>query len=122
MRAVQVALAEGSFRDRGTRNSRARRRIGADQSSSLRRLPQRQSDEGRLSAASNTRACPDTKWSGVVDAVGAGVPRWKPGQRVGVGWNGGFCGYCDACRRGDFFACQTSTDHRPHSTADMPTT
>ena len=38
------------------------------------------------------------------------LPRWKPGQRVGVGWNGGYCGYCDDCRRGDFFACQTSTD------------
>jgi D-arabinose 1-dehydrogenase-like Zn-dependent alcohol dehydrogenase len=47
---------------------------------------------------------------GLIDAVGSGVPRWKPGQRVGVGWNGGFCGYCDNCRRGDFFACQTSTD------------
>jgi len=47
---------------------------------------------------------------GVIDAVGSGVPRWKSGQRVGVGWNGGFCGYCDNCRRGDFFACQTSTD------------
>src|SRR5580700_781635 len=47
---------------------------------------------------------------GVIDAVAPGVPRWKPGQRVGVGWNGGFCGYCNNCRRGDFFACQTSTE------------
>jgi D-arabinose 1-dehydrogenase-like Zn-dependent alcohol dehydrogenase len=47
---------------------------------------------------------------GMIDAVGPGVPRWKTGQRVGVGWNGGFCGYCDHCRRGDFFTCQTSTD------------
>jgi D-arabinose 1-dehydrogenase-like Zn-dependent alcohol dehydrogenase len=47
---------------------------------------------------------------GVIDAVGSGVARWKPGQRAGVGWNGGFCGYCDNCRRGDFFACQTSTE------------
>src|SRR6202012_2686677 len=31
------------------------------------------------------------------------------GERVGVGWNGGYCGYCDSCRRGNFFACQTST-------------
>ena len=46
---------------------------------------------------------------GVVDAVGSGVARWAPGQRVGVGWHGGNCGYCDACRRGDFFACQTFT-------------
>jgi alcohol dehydrogenase len=47
---------------------------------------------------------------GVIDAVGSNVPRWKSGQRVGVGWNGGFCGYCDNCRRGAFFACQTSTE------------
>src|SRR6266536_472290 len=46
---------------------------------------------------------------GVVDAVGEGVSQWKPGQRVGVGWHGGHCGYCDACRRGDFFGCQTFT-------------
>jgi len=47
---------------------------------------------------------------GIIDSLGPNVPRWKPGQRVGVGWNGGFCGYCDNCRRGDFFACQTSTE------------
>jgi D-arabinose 1-dehydrogenase-like Zn-dependent alcohol dehydrogenase len=41
----------------------------------------------------------------VVDAVGAGVSTWKPGQRVGVGWHGGHCGSCDACRHGDFFGC-----------------
>jgi D-arabinose 1-dehydrogenase-like Zn-dependent alcohol dehydrogenase len=46
---------------------------------------------------------------GVVDSVGQGVARWKPGQRVGVGWHGGHCGYCDSCSRGDFFSCQTST-------------
>jgi D-arabinose 1-dehydrogenase-like Zn-dependent alcohol dehydrogenase len=44
---------------------------------------------------------------GRIDAVGPGVVAWKPGQRVGVGWHGGNCGYCDACRRGNFFACQT---------------
>jgi D-arabinose 1-dehydrogenase-like Zn-dependent alcohol dehydrogenase len=44
---------------------------------------------------------------GVVDAVGTGVAEWTKGQRVGVGWHGGYCGVCDACRRGDFFACRT---------------
>src|SRR5580704_1824502 len=46
---------------------------------------------------------------GAVDALGAGVAGWQPGQRVGVGWHGGNCGYCDACRRGDAFACETET-------------
>jgi D-arabinose 1-dehydrogenase-like Zn-dependent alcohol dehydrogenase len=46
---------------------------------------------------------------GVVDALGAGVAGWTEGQRAGVGWNGGYCGYCENCRRGDFFACQTAT-------------
>ena len=45
---------------------------------------------------------------GVIDAFGKEVPsRWKVGQRVGVGWHAWHCGYCDSCRRGDFFACQT---------------
>jgi D-arabinose 1-dehydrogenase-like Zn-dependent alcohol dehydrogenase len=44
---------------------------------------------------------------GVIDAVGEGVPpRWTAGQRVGVGWHAWHCGFCDPCRRGDFFACQ----------------
>jgi len=40
--------------------------------------------------------------------VGSGVTTWAPGQRVGVGWHGGHCGYCDSCRRGDFVTCQTA--------------
>jgi len=46
---------------------------------------------------------------GSIDAVGSGVNGWRPGQRVGVGWHGGQCGYCGSCRRGDFFACETAT-------------
>lgn len=42
---------------------------------------------------------------GVVDKIGDGVKEWKVGQRVGIGWHGGNCGYCHNCRRGDFFAC-----------------
>ena len=45
---------------------------------------------------------------GVVDGVGEGVKPWKTGQRVGVGWHGGNCGYCDHCRRGEFFACEVA--------------
>jgi D-arabinose 1-dehydrogenase-like Zn-dependent alcohol dehydrogenase len=38
--------------------------------------------------------------------VGADVPDWKMGARVGVGWHGGHCGHCDSCRRGDFLTCK----------------
>jgi D-arabinose 1-dehydrogenase-like Zn-dependent alcohol dehydrogenase len=48
---------------------------------------------------------PGHEVAGEIDAVGAGVAGWRAGQRVGVGWNGGYCGYCDPCRRGEFFAC-----------------
>lgn len=47
---------------------------------------------------------------GTIDAIGSLVTGWQVGQRVGVGWHGGQCGYCDACRRGNFFACQTITE------------
>jgi len=43
---------------------------------------------------------------GIIDAVGDDVIQWKTGQRVGVGWFGGHCGYCESCRRGDFVTCQ----------------
>jgi D-arabinose 1-dehydrogenase-like Zn-dependent alcohol dehydrogenase len=49
---------------------------------------------------------PGHEIAGVVDALGQGVAGWKEGQRVGVGWHGGHCGYCDSCRRGDFVTCQ----------------
>jgi D-arabinose 1-dehydrogenase-like Zn-dependent alcohol dehydrogenase len=49
---------------------------------------------------------PGHEVAGIVDAVGAGVVGWTEGQRVGVGWHGGYCGHCEPCRRGDFFACQ----------------
>jgi alcohol dehydrogenase, propanol-preferring len=43
---------------------------------------------------------------GRIDAVGAGVSRWKIGQRVGVGFFGGEDGVCEPCRRGDVVNCQ----------------
>jgi len=51
---------------------------------------------------------PGHEIAGVVDAVGAAVAGWKEGQRVGVGWHGGHCEYCDSCRRGDFVTCQVA--------------
>lgn len=44
---------------------------------------------------------------GRLDAVGAEVPEWKAGARVGVGWHGGHCGHCPSCRKGDFLTCST---------------
>ena len=49
---------------------------------------------------------PGHEIAGVIDAIGAGVQGWEVGQRVGVGWHGGHCGYCNSCRRGDFLTCQ----------------
>ena len=43
---------------------------------------------------------------GRIDAVGAGVTPWRQGQRVGVGWHGGHCFVCEACRSGDFIECE----------------
>ncbi len=48
---------------------------------------------------------PGHEIAGVVDAVGTEVPRWQVGQRVGIGWLGSYCGYCDPCRRGVFITC-----------------
>jgi D-arabinose 1-dehydrogenase-like Zn-dependent alcohol dehydrogenase len=50
---------------------------------------------------------PGHEVAGVIDTVGPGVTGWEVGQRVGVGWHGGYCGRCDHCRRGHFFACVT---------------
>ena len=49
---------------------------------------------------------PGHEIAGHIDAIGADVTLWKPGQRVGVGWHGGHCFQCDPCRRGDFINCQ----------------
>lgn len=43
--------------------------------------------------------------AGVIDAMAPDVRGWKPGERVGIGWHGYNCGYCDRCRAGDFMTC-----------------
>jgi propanol-preferring alcohol dehydrogenase len=48
---------------------------------------------------------PGHELAGRVDAVGAHVTAWKPGDRVGVGWHGGHCFECGPCRRGLFLNC-----------------
>jgi D-arabinose 1-dehydrogenase-like Zn-dependent alcohol dehydrogenase len=48
---------------------------------------------------------PGHEVAGVVDAIGPGVAGWEVGQRAGVGWHGGHCGYCNSCQRGDFVTC-----------------
>src|SRR3954451_21677044 len=60
--------------------------------------------EGQFPGISYPRV-PGHEVAGVIDALGPGVTGWAVGQRAGVGWNGGYCGHCDPCRRGDFFAC-----------------
>src|ERR1700751_930804 len=42
---------------------------------------------------------------GRIEALGAGVSRWKIGQRVGVGLIAGEDGVCEPCRRGDMVNC-----------------
>jgi len=48
---------------------------------------------------------PGHEIAGVIDAIGDGVIDWSVGQRVGVGWFGGNCHSCEACRRGEFILC-----------------
>jgi alcohol dehydrogenase/propanol-preferring alcohol dehydrogenase len=49
---------------------------------------------------------PGHEVAGVVDAVGSDVSQWSEGDRVGVGWHGGHCFTCEACRSGDFVNCE----------------
>jgi propanol-preferring alcohol dehydrogenase len=43
---------------------------------------------------------------GRIDALGSGVQGWTVSQRVGVGFLGVFCGYCEFCRNGDLVNCR----------------
>src|SRR5215467_6095189 len=43
---------------------------------------------------------------GRIDALGSGVQGWVVGQRVGVGFLGGSCVFCEFCRDGDLVNCR----------------
>ena len=43
---------------------------------------------------------------GRIAELGSGVQGWTVGQRVGVGFLGGSCGYCIFCRSGDLVNCK----------------
>jgi D-arabinose 1-dehydrogenase-like Zn-dependent alcohol dehydrogenase len=49
---------------------------------------------------------PGHEIAGRIESLGEGVQGWEVGQRVGVGWFGGNCAYCEPCRRGDLINCQ----------------
>ncbi len=65
--------------------------------------------EGHMPGISYPRV-PGHEVIGVIDAIGAEVKGFEIGQRVGVGWNAGSCGWCHQCRRGNAFACLTIQD------------
>jgi len=44
---------------------------------------------------------------GIIDKLGSGVSFWEIGQRVGVGWYGGPCLKCNACRKGELGNCES---------------
>src|ERR1700687_3035073 len=107
MRAVQVRNANGPFElverqipEPGVGSVRIKvQACGICHSDSL-------TKEGAFPGIQYPRV-PGHEGAGGMYAVGIGVTGWKPGLRVGIGWNGGYCGHCDHCRRGEFFACLT---------------
>jgi propanol-preferring alcohol dehydrogenase len=52
---------------------------------------------------------------GRIDALGSAVRGWTIGQRVGVGFLGGSCGYCEFCRHGDLVNCKNQSYTGVHS-------
>lgn len=48
---------------------------------------------------------PGHEIAGRIDSLGDYVEDWDVGDRVAVGWFGGNCGHCPACREGDAINC-----------------
>jgi alcohol/geraniol dehydrogenase (NADP+) len=58
---------------------------------------------------------------GTIEAVGAAVQNFQPGERVGVGWQAGSCGICTWCLQGKENLCpqaQPTCVHRNGGFAD----
>jgi D-arabinose 1-dehydrogenase-like Zn-dependent alcohol dehydrogenase len=106
MKAVHASKAGGPFevvshdvRDPGRREIRVRvKACGVCHSDAMTR-------NGAYPGLTLPRI-PGHEIAGRVDAVGADVTAWKPGDRVGVGWHGGHCFQCVPCRKGDFINCE----------------
>jgi D-arabinose 1-dehydrogenase-like Zn-dependent alcohol dehydrogenase len=62
--------------------------------------------EGQFPGLSLPRV-PGHEVAGHIEAIGSRVSQWLVGQRVGVGFFGGYDGHCEPCRRGDFINCQS---------------
>src|SRR5271155_4376573 len=60
--------------------------------------------EGGVLPIENPRV-PGHEAVGRIEVVGEGVAGWELGQRVGVGFLAGNCGYCERCRSGDLVNC-----------------
>jgi propanol-preferring alcohol dehydrogenase len=106
MKAVQVTKANGPFqlveleiRDPGPNEVRVKvEACGVCHSDAMTR--------GGAYPGLTLPRVPGHEIAGRVDAVGANITAWKLGDRVGVGWHGGHCFQCNACRRGDFINCE----------------
>jgi propanol-preferring alcohol dehydrogenase len=46
---------------------------------------------------------------GIVDKLGEGIADWKLGERIGVPWLGGTCGYCYFCQHDSENLCDNAT-------------
>ncbi|KAK9762599.1 hypothetical protein K7432_011516 [Basidiobolus ranarum] len=62
--------------------------------------------EHNLMPGINYPVIPGHEVVGRIHEVGENISSlYKEGMRIGVGWNGGYCGNCEACRRGTFIDC-----------------
>ena len=99
--------SETTLSNRRARGPGARSRPGARAGRGLRHLPQRRPHEGRPLARDRVPAGARPRDRGRRSTRRRRTsPLWKPGDRVGIGWHGGHCGYCDSCRRGDYLTCR----------------